>query len=170
MGGCVAGSDAGEAPRSGQLLFIPVQELGPFKDGFLGHDIALRACEEVDGEGLRVSGRVMPTSGVIEVLVTGPRVGSTDAGIRVGLLEQLDSGVIGALPGDFDVVLPWADLASIFAIRQGREVLAQSPCPDPAGRAREAVEIVPGAASPPRAPASAAWRRLEHEALEITVR
>lgn len=121
-------------PPTGASPLVPIGEPG----------IRIDACE-ADPAGLKVRGRVEPGRPPIQVLAT-PEA-PPGSGLRVGVtLAAQVPQFPGAVPGDFEVVIPWATTGSRFLVvetpadqAEGSESIAAVAerigvgCPRPAG-------------------------------------
>lgn len=107
---------AGEADRSGQIVFVPWDSTDLRTNVRLGTEISIRSCLMVEG-GLRVVGAVEGPNSQTPVLVAPGDPG--DPGIAVSTTDfaRTREGREGSA-GEFALLLPWATSDSLFAVAE----------------------------------------------------
>ena len=110
------------AQRAGQIVFAQAGEVGNATAAPVG-SITLAECVETP-DGLRVTGRAGGRSELVLVLVTGGQVAGPGRAIGAGYAENSQL-VADAGPGEFTITLPWATLASDFAVVEADLLLEQ---------------------------------------------
>jgi hypothetical protein len=114
----LAGCSGAPADRAGQVIVEP--------SGSLVDDAAWQSLPSTSAtldivlcvarvDGLIVRGHVPP--GESSVVIDASRADKDRSGVRVGVNDLVDRGVSDAAPGDFLVLVPWADPRSVFAVR-----------------------------------------------------
>lgn len=102
------------ASMHGQIVVVPSSEALAPSSGVPTGMLAVTSCRVADA-GLQITGRV--ASSDLTVVVASWEYATNVAGVRVGRAFAWDANTLpDAEPGDFQVVVPWADPSARFGV------------------------------------------------------